>query len=351
MKNHFVALDGLRGAAALAVLSMHASFDAGFAPFPYRGYLAVDFFFILSGFVVAYAYEARLRDNLKIAEFLKIRFIRLYPLIFLGIILGTLSVFLHLLALRHAPDHPPGNMNFRFLALSLALGLSILPFGPIGVSSMPLDGPLWSIMFEVYINIAYARVAKILGNRLLVIIFIISGAMLAVETYFCGSVYFGNSDQNFTLGFARVGSSFSLGIILFRLHKSGRLNFIPGFPPFLLAILLLGSFLPTSFSFGWIYDLFCTFLLFPVIIVSGAQVEHTGKWTTRIASFAGWLSYPVYVLHDPIIQHLAHVKHASEPIRAFTVVMIMVCVVIISFIATKFYDEPVRRFLMRTMRP
>ena len=82
-KPHYELLDGLRGVAALVVIWYHV-FE-GFAASPVdqrfnHGYLAVDFFFILSGFVVGYAYDDRWkRRTLSFGGFIKRRLIRLHP--------------------------------------------------------------------------------------------------------------------------------------------------------------------------------------------------------------------------------------------------------------------------------
>jgi peptidoglycan/LPS O-acetylase OafA/YrhL len=81
--HQFATLDGLRGVAAIAVTSLHFRFELGKFLLPHS-YLAVDFFFVLSGFVLAYAYEDRLSEGMKPIQFLRLRVIRLYPLYLIG---------------------------------------------------------------------------------------------------------------------------------------------------------------------------------------------------------------------------------------------------------------------------
>lgn len=98
---HYVVLDGLRGVAALVVLGFHVFEAFATSPFDQKfnhGYLAVDFFFMLSGFVIGYAYDARWRGNgnpggMTTADFFKRRLVRLHPMICVGALLGIVSFF------------------------------------------------------------------------------------------------------------------------------------------------------------------------------------------------------------------------------------------------------------------
>lgn len=89
-KPHYELLDGLRGVAALLVVFYHIfeglSFAAGGTLITVinHGYLAVDFFFILSGFVIGYAYDDRLGKSMSLGNFFKRRLIRLHPMIVMG---------------------------------------------------------------------------------------------------------------------------------------------------------------------------------------------------------------------------------------------------------------------------
>ncbi len=90
-KQHYEILDGLRGVAAVTVVCFHLFEAFATSHIDQRinhGYLAVDFFFILSGFVVGYAYDDRWQ-RMSAWEFLKRRFIRLHPLVVLGALIGA----------------------------------------------------------------------------------------------------------------------------------------------------------------------------------------------------------------------------------------------------------------------
>src|SRR6202790_2270034 len=95
MKPHYPILDGLRGTAAIMVVIYHL-FEAyfpvvGHHPTPH-GYLAVDFFFLLSGFVVGYAYDDRW-GRMGLRGFLARRLIRLHPMVILGSVIGAIAFY------------------------------------------------------------------------------------------------------------------------------------------------------------------------------------------------------------------------------------------------------------------
>ena len=84
----FHTLDALRGVAAAAVLLFHAAFMYAIAP-PAEGQLAVDLFFVMSGFIIAYRYDRDFARGMAVSAFVRLRLVRLYPLFFLGLVLGA----------------------------------------------------------------------------------------------------------------------------------------------------------------------------------------------------------------------------------------------------------------------
>ncbi len=126
-KQHFHILDGLRGIAALAVVVFHfmewiiPDFTQNFIG---HGFLAVDFFFCLSGFVIAYAYDKRL-PQMGIRAFFTSRLIRLHPLVIIGTLLGLLGLFLDPFA-DHASAHSPGNIALIFVCALLMIPLPVM---------------------------------------------------------------------------------------------------------------------------------------------------------------------------------------------------------------------------------
>src|SRR5437016_4136883 len=151
MRNHYVTLDGLRGVAALAVAILHTNINMGSAPWLPHAYLAVDFFFVLSGFVVAFAYDQKLLTDMTFFGFMRVRLIRLSPMIVAGTILGAF----YLLMRTHLE---PGAIGY--IAVAVLFGVLLLPLDlVVGTEQYPLNVPSWSLLFELISNVCYAALA------------------------------------------------------------------------------------------------------------------------------------------------------------------------------------------------
>src|ERR1700722_15033256 len=180
----FLALDFLRGSAALCVVLLHWCDGVGLPWFGY-GYLAVDFFFLLSGFVIAHSYEARLRTALPLQLFLWIRFVRLYPMIFAGVAVG---VFRFILRDHIGPASSTSLSEYLLLAVANLFMVPILH--PTGLvpgagpgAAYPLDQPLWSLFFEGLAYVFYAASIRRLSNTTLTIITLLGlASLIAVIT-------------------------------------------------------------------------------------------------------------------------------------------------------------------------
>src|ERR1700678_2635783 len=177
-KEHFEVLDGLRGSAAFLIVIFHVfNYSFGFrGPFAlvHHAYLAVDFFFALSGFVVAYAYDDRW-TRMSVLQFFRIRLIRLHPLVLIGATLGLLGYLLD--PFSKMMNRGPLSM----LLLAYLTCLLLLPSPPVAGrhnESQALNGPAWSLMQEYLGNIAYALVLRRLRTVTLAIILGLSGLLL-----------------------------------------------------------------------------------------------------------------------------------------------------------------------------
>jgi peptidoglycan/LPS O-acetylase OafA/YrhL len=348
---HFMVLDGLRGVAAVSVVSLHVSSALGLTPMPAHGYLAVDFFFMLSGVVMANAYEQKLRyGQLRFWEFVKIRLIRLYPLIALGTLLGAVSMFghIHHLLATGASD-PHIHATYPALFISLALGLLILPFGPLGYSIMPLDLPLWSLFLEIVINLVYAAIARFLTSRMLGILIIASAVVFIVQALRFGNLYLGLLTSNMFIDLARVATSFLIGVALLRLFRHGAFDSLPRISGLFLALILFASFLVPIYPGDILYCLGCIFLLYPAIIIYGLFDVVSARWRP-VAALAGRLSYPVYALHKPLVDHLTTLHRFHGAARFAALGAIIGISVMISYAATVLYDEPLRAWLSARLR-
>jgi len=359
-KSHYVVLDGLRGIAALMVVIFH-TFEAYADGNPIKqiinhGYLAVDFFFLLSGFVIAYAYDDRW-SRMSQWEFYKRRLIRLQPMVVMGSLIGAALFYFQGGSMFPLVNSTPVSK----MLLVMLLGCTLLPL-PVsldirGWSEMhPLDGPAWSLFFEYVANIAYALGLRKVSNRVLWVLVLLAGVFLGQLAIFGprGDLIGGwsiNAAQ-LHIGFARLLFPFLAGMLLMRIGKR-----IHTRSPFAICTLLLVAALALP-RFGgaqhlWvngIYDLLCVVVVFPLIVAIGAGEKRVDGPSIRIARFFGDLSYPLYITHYPLIYiYTAWVVQEKIPPARGAVwgVVLLITAISMAYACVKLYDEPVRRWLSR----
>jgi peptidoglycan/LPS O-acetylase OafA/YrhL len=284
-------LDGMRGVAALLVVLHHAGpMAAEWALLP-RGYLAVDFFFMLSGFVMSRAYEDRFRAGLSLTSFLKARLRRLYPVMSLGIVSGALVA-------------SAGSASATGVAALLVAELCFIPQLGGGMRGVyRSDGVQWSLLFELVANVAHQTVLRRLGTRALILLAGLAGIVLIATARHFGTVALGDRGMNFFGGLPRIFFPYITGIVLDRLGRAGRLT---GPAPsglacvaLLLLTLLTAGLVPSRWD-GWWIEAGTVMLVFPVLIAWGAQGVLEPRHRAAAAA-AGALSYPLYAMHLPAI--------------------------------------------------
>lgn len=290
MKHRFFVFDGLRGIAAFCVLSFHYE-KYGSTPL---GYLAVDLFFLLSGFVVAAAYEDKLKQGRGFSWFFGVRMARLYPFYLLGIAFGVVEALCSSLIGPIEAFQPVPIDSLVQAAVASAL---FIPFSTGGPMAFPLNSPAWSLAAELAVNLIYAAGAFRLGNRALAAITAITGLALGISIVVVGHASGGWSAENFWMGFLRIAFSFPLGILMWRLCKAGRL-------PKLVVPLPLIVFAPVVLfqlpGFGGATDLLAIFVIFPSMLIAGAGATRASAVEEWIYGWLGRLSYPLYSLHEPL---------------------------------------------------
>lgn len=369
-KPRYEILDGLRGVAAAIVLLYH-HFDLYNLGDPVaakinHGYLAVDFFFILSGYVVGYAYDDRW-GRMSVAAFFKRRLTRLHPMIVLSTFIGLLFFYFG------TGDMFPliGGADVDKLLLVALLGLLMIPV-PVSMDVRgwaevsPVNGNAWTLYFEYFANIMYALLIRRFPRWLLVV-FVAASAFLTlnlaldwdvfgtlggrtVQAYTMIGGWTLNAEQ-LTVGFSRLLFPFFAGLLLSRLGWKIRVR-----AGFLWSGLLLAALLVMPRVGGvshplWngIYEAVCVMVLFPVLVLMGAGSVTTGR-TARACKFLGDISYPLYIVQYPIVYTLlgGWVKNNPQATAGQSVMMNVMCY-LFSFAAAyaslKLYDEPVRRWL------
>lgn len=342
MRPHYPILDGLRGTAALLVVIFHL-FEASFPVYTdnpmHHGYLAVDFFFLLSGFVVAYAYDDRW-EYMSVIDFFKIRFVRLHPLVMLSVVISVLAFALD-----------PYNNSEQIPALKI-IGVTLLTFTLLPTPDLrgwgethTLNGPLWSLFQEYMANIFYAWFGHRIGIKLLWGLVLISACVLTATAVYHGDIGTGWSYETFWIAFVRMVFPFLAGILLFRSRKLIR---IPMAYAICSALLFFLFSLPV-FAYNGLYDAVCIIFVFPFIIAAGAGGTISGKWA-KVCKFSGDISYPIYIIHYPFIYIYTSwvgIKKPAPPELFAISSGLFILFIVLAFAALKLYDEPFRAWLKK----
>lgn len=361
-KPHYNILDGLRGIAALTVVCFHLFEAFATSHLDQRinhGYLAVDFFFILSGFVVGYAYDDRWK-KMTVAEFLKRRFIRLHPMVVMGAVIGAVMFYF-----QGCSVWDVSTVSISMLLVATLLNALLIPATPgseiRGLGEMyPLNGPSWSLFFEYIGNILYAFVIRKLPTRALSVLVLLAGCGLAAFAVWgpLGDICvgFAMDGVNMTGGSLRLLFAFSAGLLLSRVFKP--IHIKGAFWICSLAVVALLSVPRIGGSehlwMNGLYDTVCAVVFFPLLVYLGASGKTTDKITTRVCKFLGDISYPLYMVHYPFIYlYYAWVKNENLTFEQSLpgAAVLVAGSVILAYLCLKLYDEPVRRFLTKRLLP
>ena len=358
-KPHYPILDALRGVAALMVVAFHifeAHATSHLDQIINHGYLAVDFFFLLSGFVIGYAYDDRW-GKMGVGEFFKRRLVRLQPMVVMGMIVGALCFYFQDSVLWPGIHEVP---VWKMLVIML-IGFTLLPV-PLsmdirGWTEMhPLNGPGWSLLFEYIANIFYALFIRNFSKTALSVLVILSGAALIhlAVTSPNGDVIGGWAPEpvQLRIGFTRVMYPFFAGLLLNRMGKLIHIKYA-FFWCSLLVIAIMAIPRIGGSEHLWmngLYDSLSIIFIFPLIVYMGASGDMKGKYTSRLGKFFGDISYPIYITHYPIIYiYTGWVYDKKIPFReAFPVaLLVLLSCIVLAYACLKLYDEPVRRWLTK----
>ncbi len=346
-KQHFEILDGLRGIAAIAVVVFHFMewiFSDYSKNFIGHGFLAVDFFFCLSGFVIGYAYDNRI-GQMGVLEFFKSRLIRLHPLVILGTVLGLLG-FLFDPFVSQA-----GLYGLGKLILLILCSVLLIPF-PImedrGFNQFGFNAPAWSLFWEYIANILYAFVLSRISRRVLIALTILAGATICLVSYRAGNLMGGWGRDNFWDGGARVAYSFLAGLLIFRSNWiiKNRLGFIG------LSILLMLAFVMPVFKANWLTEAVVVLFYFPLLVALGAGARLM-PGLKKLCAFSGQISYPLYMTHYAGIWIFANYFTTRKPgTTELTLLIIFGTILLIglAWLVMKFYDIPIRKYLTNKRR-
>ncbi len=375
-KPRYEILDGLRGVAALIVVAFHLFETYSNGPnfqILNHGYLAVDFFFVLSGFVIGYAYDDRW-DRMTLGNFFKRRLIRLHPLVIMGSVLGLLFFYLQAAGFPMIAQVPA----WKAILVCL-LGCTLLPLPMAwdvrGWGEMhPLNGPAWSLFWEYIANILYALVIRRLPNIALGLcvcafafltldmnmnfnVFGLLGEGHAYATYTPIGGWSIDVEQSY-IGLCRLLYPFFMGLLMSRV--GAKINIKGGFwwCSLIIAAVLCIPYVGTE-SAPWIngvYNSLAILVIFPLIVAIGAGSNVAGGKSVKLCKFLGEISFPLYITHFPLI----HVQVAgarvlesmNAPLSAHIMMSVGVYIAAVgmAWAIMKLYDIPVREWLTNRMK-
>ncbi|WBO20848.1 acyltransferase family protein [Sphingomonas abietis] len=323
----------MRGFAALLVATFHFS-----RPLAESGYLAVDFFLALSGFVIAKNYSGRLRNDaaLSLGRFMVLRLIRLYPLFFAGSLIGIAHEIQS--TWRGAGIH----LSWTALPMASLLDLLILPWP--GTDMMyPINGVFWSIAGEVIVNLLFAIWLFRASSRIIAAIVAVLALCLCL---FIKAPNFADSGAVWSLSYlaaARTMFSFAVGVLIarFEFFANPRSSWAS-----LVVILGLVAILLAPIGLEWrrAFDISAILIAFPLLLIAGTKLN-LPRPLVAPGLFLADISYALYAIHLPITKVVAYVLKAKniEPLEALP--LFLAGIILISFLAVHFFDKPARKYL------
>jgi len=342
-KPHFEILDGLRGLAAVVVVIFHFMEIVITNPsenFISHGYLAVDFFFCLSGFVITYAYDNRIA-GMDLKTFIKLRLIRLQPLVVIGSILGLLTFLFD----------PYSNLfaiyGFKETALIFITSAFLIPYPVVSERFFNLfnfNAPSWSLFWEYVANLVYATILFKATKKVLAPLVLLAAVILFYISWNSGSLLGGWSGGTFFHGLARISFSFLMGMSIFRSNwiiknKLGLLG---------MSVLLLLAFLtPYNAQWNWLVDPLLVVLYFPLVVSLGAGAK-LASIHYKINQFSGDISYPLYMTHYPFMWIFANYVRVEKPGIAqlnWVILISIILLISLGYLVSRFLDFPIRRYL------
>ncbi|GAB3800525.1 acyltransferase [Spirosoma humi] len=341
-KPHFAILDGLRGVAALAIVIFHFMewvYPDASQNFIAHGFLAVDFFFCLSGFVIGYAYDDRIRQ-VGLAAFFTMRLIRLHPLVLFGSVVGLLGYLFDPFAAQ------PGLVDRATLLLTFLCSICLIPLPILKERAFNLfsfNAPAWSLFWEYVANIIYALVLYRVSRRYLSILIVLAAVTLCLVSYRAGNLLGGWTGSNFWDGGARIAYSFLVGLFIYRANwiLKNNLGFLG------ISVLLVLAFLMPYTRWNWLTEPLIVLVYFPVLIAAGAGAT-LSRGLEKLCVFLGKLSYPLYMTHYGAMWIFGSYLASHKPDTLHLSLIVVTGTIFLSafaYLVLLLYDEPIRRYL------
>jgi peptidoglycan/LPS O-acetylase OafA/YrhL len=339
-----------------------------------HGYLAVDFFFVLSGFVIGYAYDDRW-DKMSTWSFFKRRLIRLHPMVIFGTLFGALLFYFG----SGEEEFPLIDQTPWWMAIVVMLWcFTLIPLPNTmdirgWAETNPLNGPAWSLQWEYIANILYALVFRRLSKVALgicVAIFAVLTIILCLNidvtrflaerdwaSYTVVGGWSTTPDQ-LQVGLTRLLYPFFCGLLVSRVGKLIKVRGAFWWCSLMILVVLAMPWmgLGTEGEARWtngLYEAFVILICFPLIVAIGAGSSVKVGKSAAINKFLGDISYPLYITHYPLIymQMSWAETHKDAPLgmHIFVAVCIFVLAILVAYGAYKLYDLPVREWLKKKL--
>ena len=341
-KKHFEILDRLRGVAAISVVLFHFM-EIIYLPkenFIAHSFMAVDFFFCLSGFVIAYAYDSRI-EKIGVWQFIKLRLIRLHPLVVIGSVLGLLTFLIDPFSDFYS------TYGFGKTVLLFFSSVFLIPYPVMSerfFNLFNLNAPAWSLFWEYVANIFYVVVLYRLGRNTLQIFTFIAAGLICFIAFKSTNLMGGWSGPTFWDGGARVLYSFLVGMLIYRSNWAIKNNI--GFLG-LSALLFLAFIVPFNDNYNWLTEPLIVLIYFPVLVALGAGATLKPK-LEPLCKLSGEISYPLYMTHYPFIwiflTYVVTVKPDMSLLK-ITVPIFLLLLIVFAYLVMRFVDVPIRNYL------
>lgn len=340
-KHLFETLDAMRGLAAILVMLCHLVGPLTSVDFAPVAFVAVDLFFVLSGFVIAHSYEQRLANGMTVRAFMLKRVVRLYPLYLMGLAFAVVVAVADIAFGKEA-------IAPASVVASAALESVFLPspFGD-GIHNLyPLNAVAWSLMFELLVNFAYAAGFRWWSNRVLAAIVIAGAAGIVLMAASGVALSYGWGWTNAWVAIPRVVFGFAAGVLICRLRSqiSSGVSRLPAAAP----VAFLGLFLLAAPVAAFQNDYAATFMVLgaPALVMLGSAVE-PGRRLGPTYRALGAMSYALYVTHYPLVYAFGFVARAVGLPTGLAIPATVVTAVVTALALDRWYDRPVRRRLER----
>ncbi|SDV50423.1 acyltransferase family protein [Chitinasiproducens palmae] len=346
-KIQFEVLNGMRGVAAVLIVVFHVTgISRGFdfnRLFVGHAYLAVDFFFLLSGFVIAYTYDGRW-SRMSVVQFFERRLVRLHPLVVLAGLLGLIGYLLD-------PSAPTAvGWPLAMLIVTFLLGLLLVPSPALPGREdwlFSLNSPLWSLWLEYIGNALYALLLHRWTTRMLAVSALLANLALIWMASTTGKFVGGFGWQTLWVAPFRLLPPFLMGLLVARVWRrlpACRIGFT------WLALLLTGVIaapvLPSidGISLNGLFDALCIAVLFPLMVFAGIASPSNAA-TNACCRFVGALSFPLYATHMPFVYvYGAYVRSLGidGPVLHVLDAAVVAALLLLAWLFHRFWDEPIR---------